>query len=76
MKIYKKDAIILKQLQNYFDLKEKSVNQAEFFHKMLCYLFKHQQDFLKEVENQQQKNNKIFEKWMKILIKKMKEEEF
>lgn len=76
VKIYKKDAIIIRQLQGYLDLKERTVNQPEFFHEMLSFLFKHQQDFLDEMEQHQKLHEEIFEKWMKVLVQRMKEEEF
>lgn len=76
VKIYKKDAVVLRQLQDYFDLKEKSFTQPDFLHEMLTYLLKHQQNFMQEMETHQQMHQQIMGKWMKVLMERMKEEDF
>ena len=73
IKVYKPDAVVLKQIQGFLDLNEKSMTQAQFLHQMLDFMLKHQEDFFEEIEKQQRENERIMEEWMKVLLKKTKE---
>ena len=73
IKVYKPDAVVLRQIQGFLDLNEKSMTQAQFLHQMLEFMLKHQEDFFDEIEKQRKENERIMEDWMRVLLKRTKE---
>ena len=73
IKVYKPDAVVLKQIQGFLELQEKNMTQAQFLHSMLDFMLKHQEDFFEEIERQHKENERIMEEWMKVLLKRTRE---
>ncbi|MFH0986954.1 MAG: hypothetical protein V1911_02785 [Candidatus Micrarchaeota archaeon] len=71
MRVYKRDAIILKQMQNTLGLHNNMKTQAEIMHEMLDFLFDHRNQFFLEIERQHRENQKMMEQWMTFMMKKM-----
>ena len=75
-RLFKKDAILIKQIQNCLKAEGIPITQSELIHEMLAFLVHHQEQFLKELEEMEKrrkKNEKIFEEWMRFIFKKMQE---
>ena len=73
MRIYKRDALIMKQLQSLMDLHNKRMTQAELFHCMFDFLMDYEDEFFNEIEKQKKLNDKLMNEWTKIIFKKMRE---
>ena len=73
MRIYKRDALIMKQLQSLMDLHNKRMTQAELFHCMFDFLTDYEDEFFNEIEKQRKLNDKLMNEWTKIIFKKMRE---
>jgi len=73
MRVFKRDALIMKQMQSLMDLHNKKITQAEMIHAMFDFLTDHEEEFFKEIEMQRQMNEKLMEEWTKIIFKRMRE---
>jgi len=76
VRLFKKDAVLIKQIQNCLKAEGKTITQSELIHEMLSFLVNHQEEFLKElegIEEEQREIEKVFEEWMDFIFKKMKE---
>ena len=73
MRIYKKDALIMKQMQSLLNLHNKRMTQAELIHAMFDFLADYEDQFFKEVERQRKINEKLMNEWTKIIFKRMRE---
>ena len=73
MRIYKRDALIMKQMQSLMDLHNRRTTQAELIHAMFDFLADHEEQFFKEVETQRKMNDKLMTEWTRIIFKRMRE---
>lgn len=73
MRIFKRDAIIMKQMQSLMDLHNKGMTQAEMIHAMFDFLAKRQDDFFSQIEKHRQMNDNLMEEWTRIMLKRMRE---
>jgi len=73
MRVFKRDALIMKQLQSLMDLHNKRMTQAELFHCMFDFLADYDEEFFREIEEQKKINNKLVNEWTKIIFKKMRD---
>ncbi len=73
MRVFKKDALIMKQLQSLLDLHKKRMTQAELLHCMFDFIADYEEEFFREIERQKKLNDKLMNEWNKIIFKKMRE---
>jgi len=73
MRVFKKDALIMKQLQSLLDLHHRRLTQAELLHFMFDFIADYEEEFFREIERQKKLNDKLINEWNKIIFKKMKE---
>jgi hypothetical protein len=73
MRVFKRDAIIMKQMQSLLEMHNRSMTQAELFHSMFDFLSGYQDEFFKEVEQRRRENERLMEEWMRFMMKRMKE---
>lgn len=73
MRVFKRDAIIMKQMQSLLELHNRSMTQAELFHSMFDFLTDYQDEFFKDVEAHRRENERLMEEWMRFMMKRMKE---
>jgi HPt (histidine-containing phosphotransfer) domain-containing protein len=70
VKVYKRDALILKSIQNYLELEGRGMTQTEFIHEMLQFLLDYNDEFFKEIEKEHAENEKMMEAWMRAILKR------
>lgn len=76
IRVNKQDALILKQIQNFLELRERSLTQSELLHQLLQFLLEYENDFFREIERmekQRRRHEKILEEWMRVILKKTRE---
>lgn len=74
VRVFRDDALVLRQLQSFLELHEKNMTQAEFVHAAMRFLLEHHDAFLQEVEREGMRNERVLEEWMKVLLKRMEAE--
>ncbi len=75
-RLLRKDALLIKQIQNCLKAEGINVTQSDIIHEMLCFLAKHQEEFIRElerIEEERKKHEKVFEQWMRFIFKKMQQ---
>ena len=73
MRVFKRDALIMKQLQSLMGLHNKRMAQAELFHCMFDFLADYEDEFFNEIERQKKMNDKLMNEWTRIIFKKMRD---
>ena len=72
-RLFKKDAIIMKQMQTLMQLSNRNVTQAELIHMMFDFVAEYEKEFFKEVQNHRLENDRLMEEWTRIMLRRMKE---
>ncbi|MEM0372534.1 MAG: hypothetical protein QXO69_01695 [archaeon] len=73
VRVYKRDALIMKQLQSMLEMRNRAMTQAELIHRMFDFLTDYQDEFFKEVEARRRENERLMEEWTRFMLKRMKE---
>ncbi|MBI1973794.1 hypothetical protein HYS54_03190 [Candidatus Micrarchaeota archaeon] len=73
IKVYRRDASALKQLQNLLEMRERSLNQSEFLHDLLDFAFRHEREFFRDMEREHEARKECMGEWMRVLAKRMQE---
>lgn len=76
IRVNKQDALILKQIQNFLEMRERSLTQSELLHHLLQFLLEYENDFFREIEmmeRHRRRHEKMLEEWMRVILKKTRE---
>ena len=76
IRVNKQDALILKQIQNFLEMRERSLTQSELLHQLLHFLLEYENDFFREIEmmeRHRRRHEKMLEEWMRVILKKTRE---
>jgi len=76
IRVNKQDALILKQIQNFLEMRERSLTQSELLHQLLQFLLEYENDFFREIEmmeRHRRRHEKMLEEWMRVILKKTRE---
>jgi len=76
IRVNKQDALILKQIQNFLEMRERSLTQSELLHHLLQFLLEYENDFFREIEIMERhrcRHEKMLEEWMRVILKKTRE---
>jgi hypothetical protein len=72
-RVFKKDAIIIRQMQTLMQLSNRNVTQAELIHMMFDFVAEYENEFFKEVQSKHVENDRLMEEWTRIMLRRMKE---
>lgn len=76
IKVYRRDASALKQMQVIFEMRERSLNQSEFLHDLLDFAFRHEREFFRDmgrVHEESGQRGECLSEWMRIMARRMQE---
>ena len=73
MRIFRRDALLLKQMQNMLEMEKRGMTQAQLMHEMLDFMLGNADNFFKEVEMHRKRNEKMMEEWTRFMLKRMRQ---
>ena len=75
IRVHKRDALLLKQLQGLLEMHDNMLTQAEMMHKMLAFMLLEQKPFFEVMERDAARHEELMKAMMKLMQKRLRETE-